>query len=1724
MPSSLLAPGLAGKGKHERILESSEPALNREERQESLLAKQLDLNTIQAQNDERKSQRHLQQEINRINRTIDGKFAELLEDNPSIHIPRRTIETDKRSGRYQAAKPLFLVSSPEEASARREKDAGEAGPSQPTNAPKKLPGYPPATHRSGPPMEYGRSVSNFAIAFPIPFDESGFTSVLRWAHISFEEAVIAALGPGVNPAEARQVEAPNRIMVTVACYLLNEVLQRDLHLRELWAQLRPSIFDAIFSPNHLAAEMARRQERVLHPFHPKSMGALLREHEKDGDNNFSSEPGNAFYHGAGPQVQQLQLSLGRRQTLDREDGVLHPLPTRHAQYDQVHDFSSYCLWTEEILNAKRMNDILSKRVEDLKEVVRKSRLVLDMAGRRVDRYRKGAFFAAWASYTRRMRRFRETATVYITNARKRQLVESCFLKWRRIPLHERVTNLENEVSDLRRKLLMSDEIHQVEIAKLRAQSKELKNQMQDITLKDEALRNQMLESHAVETKGLQTALTQSVRHGSLMTKHARRWERLAKTLRPMVLCKSVPRPMMLVALELRKLEEEALSRTDLRAAFDSGARQALSSMESLLCSWVNFIMQGSPKGKRWISISGFARHLNVTGAGPPSASASPTRRSSAGPPSPTAGGPMPLPESSDSSQLGPVGLLALVRELRRLIPPEKPDLSVHLGRFFATQDGGPALGGVGRGEVPPDYDRLWGLDTGYGPATAQSLYQELSQLLHYFSAEGFLPSLLQHCPYLHLFFTPKGLRKLDNPVYMCWVLSALFVGYVQKILVLEDSIGCTPSVPYLRQPREKEFGCRVLETLAQPPADHPCSPSRVWSPVKAAGQGNANSRIASNVTVVGKNYPEYGGITMGDHGSVVPVLHPSSNQGSPLITTFRVTDLKEIDTVRDGLDTASDMGVYLGCQEEDLPESDLECDMNEIMVEIVKEEEREMNLVRLQRQKEENLKLQLQFSSCDEAAAAGIMLSMDDSTDQIDNTRLDAVSLLVKGTGAVAWYPESKRLAGEGEAADDSLNRKRISFAKVDDAGQDTTMDPANPRRAPFFWEPDDEVYFGIHEIQHVALDLEAQIVRERKRQAAEAAAYLLTVKDDVLTPEQIQFLHLVPRPSTAFDVSFSKKTNHGKKWKGGHFNSYSPKRNKLKKRRPDSSSRQSVSSSNTMGSLPNTRGSQPTESPWEETDKEPHNLYRLQKRISVMTFLKRLIRDHFHRQQWIGLVRILTSLIVRVRVLEVAPGVPDRRLWRSDNGTQPCEQSIASPRILNFASPKTRIRSGNSANMYNAAGQSPPPLNFFGDMGAAASPLRRQLGKTRAGGVPARKSGSSGSSSTPFRGAKERRRSATRRSRGSSGSENTSQHGKDSLKGGMDASSIVSLENKSTTVPAGLAHTKAGENIATQGVSLNAMLPQVQPADREEQFFERVEEYVSMKNDSEKQKRKSSSASGRRSRSSSFSRSRGGSTHSSIGTESTVSSFGTPPPVLAEALATTPTSGDPPHSLFTAETLPPCPAQTSTLPPPILAFEAPPKPPERPPLGSAHRLSPPLPPPSSPPSDGRLVESNLKGTKGPTLNPGPPPVSCPARPPTPTAPGVEEGARVARFTFPPPFGFVASGIPHSSAHSSDAPTNQFVTPSSDTLGSEGTSHRLKELRQTPEEVRTNYSNRLNNSGELSSAGSLPSGSVSRRGRTPTRPVVPIPGSSKMTMTLPLNALDSLTLHPDSSVLGTPRN
>ncbi|CAD2212925.1 hypothetical protein AGDE_16351 [Angomonas deanei] len=309
----------------------------------------------------------------------------------------------------------------------------------------------------------------------------------------------------------------------------------------------------------------------------------------------------------------------------------------------------------------------------------------------------------------------------------------------------------------------------------------------------------MLESHLSETNTLRLALSKKYRTCVLLRQVARRWERLAKTLRPQRLCPAVPKGLLLLGVRVRRFEEElAIGATNI--AFRSPLIHR--TLELFLLRWVNGVMAKARERHYWHPVKALER----------------TKLQLAHEPG--------LPSSGDRRAFFTgMSLLYLVRELRwryGLLAPvrsEADDVGGTMRQYAWLRQRGDREGGEMESltQLPPAPSGLDQPEDHQNEDESQalhSLFAELVEVLYLPTQEGLQPPLLMHCPSLDQFFGPSHLLHPIAPVNMMWILSALFVGYVSVLTNYDLSTAgnIIPEWPAYLQ-------CRVESDLA--PGPHP---------------------------------------------------------------------------------------------------------------------------------------------------------------------------------------------------------------------------------------------------------------------------------------------------------------------------------------------------------------------------------------------------------------------------------------------------------------------------------------------------------------------------------------------------------------------------------------------------------------------------------------------------------------------------------------------------------------------------------------------------------------------------------------------------------------------------------------------------------------------------------------------------------------------------------------
>ncbi|EKF29100.1 hypothetical protein MOQ_007132 [Trypanosoma cruzi marinkellei] len=514
---------------------------------------------------------------------------------------------------------------------------------------------------AGPPRSGGGTLPR---GFPLPFEESGFQCVAHWADTSFQEVLLAALGPR-SQRERREKDAPSsRFLVSVACYLLNELLTREPKMSVIWPELREVIFKAVFQPC-----------------------------------TSSSVPGT-----------------------EGNDASFYP------RFESCHDFTGLHLWSDALFASRTENARLQQRIEELKGILQKSRLVLRFAQRRVDRMRLWNTFRAWRKTTRRERLFFDSATAYFTRVRQRLRIEGCFLRWRRIAAQSHGLELLRMLKESEVRLAFVENSNTKKVATLMNELEKERKSNLILEMKKEALKSQLAEGHVIALRAIDNEIQQHQANVLMAKKQSKRWERLAKTFSYRFNCVMVPPSLRRYGVALRLIEDKYALNAPVPNNLGMEARRGL---EAFLLDWVNCFMRATVGSDFWRPV-------------------------------------VKINTGLDDGDFGPGALLQFVRALE----------SVYIAKGAQCTASTPPVNRWN--EIRRSTEEK---DSSNSPTEVQNdvVFTELRRLLYMQTMEGLYPTLLCHCTFLESFFTPVLFCRTAHPTAMLWVLASLFVGYTRLV-------------------------------------------------------------------------------------------------------------------------------------------------------------------------------------------------------------------------------------------------------------------------------------------------------------------------------------------------------------------------------------------------------------------------------------------------------------------------------------------------------------------------------------------------------------------------------------------------------------------------------------------------------------------------------------------------------------------------------------------------------------------------------------------------------------------------------------------------------------------------------------------------------------------------------------------------------------------------------
>lgn len=428
-------------------------------------------------------------------------------------------------------------------------------------------------------------------------------------------------------------------------------------------------------------------------------------------------------------------------TLDSPSCFVPPYPLRTSQYNHLGDYASMRLWTEEVQQEHATAAYLSERIRVLKNTVRQSQLVMRMAQRKSDMSSMRTVFLAWRAYTAQHEKSRLAMERYVARRNRNALQEAVFLRWRRITLN-------SKIEDLNRRVLNQAASHKDEMRDTVFVSTTLKQQLeheqarhQQTIFQHETLRTQMLENHHLDIQALQLTLQHERDAKTERVKLAKRWERLSKTFRPQQLCPTMSASTFQLTQSLRRAEDRIADivlnsgPTSTRTMPYSALLPARQHLERFLLRWVNLVMKDSPYGIVWTVVKQCEGGGHSRSRGILSKSKEGRDRS-------------PSRKKVTTATLGTYALMCLVRELRRIYTTmniveetitansDQRSLALLLSQSFDAD--------VEDHELPKPEDNL-------------KFFEELASLIYIQTSEGLYPSLLSHLESSRHIFTPEAI-------------------------------------------------------------------------------------------------------------------------------------------------------------------------------------------------------------------------------------------------------------------------------------------------------------------------------------------------------------------------------------------------------------------------------------------------------------------------------------------------------------------------------------------------------------------------------------------------------------------------------------------------------------------------------------------------------------------------------------------------------------------------------------------------------------------------------------------------------------------------------------------------------------------------------------------------------------------------------------------------------
>jgi hypothetical protein len=693
---------------------------------------------------------------------------------------------------------------------------------------------------------------------PQSYGSCHFQSVVKWAEMSYEEALVAQAGVeaanlrvAAHGAAADAVAvastykrpddaSPSSLLTTAYCAIIDEVLWNIPAFRSVWEAMRGEIFSAIFRLNKADLESSRAEETCRNAVNPSPSSPSQCVNNT---NNVNSR------------MSWFSRVCGRRDTW---------FDTASVHLQRSHE--------------------LQTKLDNIHVSLEKYDLIFDIYDRTADRQTLKRTFCAWKTTVARALDHNAGLLQVFSRIHKRSPLLIAFHGWRRLVLQRKLKSSKDKDATL-------SAVHD---ARLKAKEAELNRLQRQLEQETQRLRGQaeresrkqasLVTSHAVEMRELQACHEAKDSVIISLEKIAKRWERLAKTYRPLLYRGPLPNVIMQIARGLHHSE------TELSAKGPSGARvhRCREELDKLLCTWVNSVLDSIGSKATRIknttsdvregeALMALCKHIISRSVA--------NRNATSGNVANNASSPR-VPVSQTSTAAFGDAAMPVGSDVTR----QRPSMST-----IAVQL-----------RMPSTQSTLHHVE---------SLHTVVVKALYLGTAEGLSPLLLSTCPFASkIISNAEDFLASPHPTAGAWILASLFVC---EMLQTFSQIG---------DPSDVRFGCPAESHVAAQPAEYALmiSSDRSTAPVYIAQKRDAATetlRSASDYQGGGRRPTGWQFVrstsSAAGGGSSVFNNHQRRSRNSSLHQ--RDEEHHQRSTAMDDamiMDTESDIDAYLGRDEQ----------------------------------------------------------------------------------------------------------------------------------------------------------------------------------------------------------------------------------------------------------------------------------------------------------------------------------------------------------------------------------------------------------------------------------------------------------------------------------------------------------------------------------------------------------------------------------------------------------------------------------------------------------------------------------------------------------------------------------------------------------------------------------------------------------------------------------------